>query len=143
MKFYNQRTAKSYDDLVNFLVLHYMGGRTDTEFWRFIATGATKTEFVADLIEMCKTRMPDINDFPKYYGSAGWPLYSYVLAGIGLLTPEVAQKELKNVDSVTLNMLVDGYKRFDEGLTLNDQQLHSMDEFVAYFRKIRKDKGIN
>jgi len=55
-----------------------MGGRTDTEFWRYISSGETKTEFVNDLLEMCKTRMPDNNDFPKYYGSAGWPLYSYV-----------------------------------------------------------------
>ena len=143
IKFYNQRTAKSYDELVNFLVLHYMGGRTDTEFWRYVATGATKTEFVADLLEMCKNRMPNSNDFNKYYGSAGWPLYSYVLAGIGKLTPEVALNELKNIDSITYKMLVDGYKRFDEGLTLNDHQLHSMDEFVAYFRKIRADKGIS
>lgn len=143
IKIYNQRTAKSYDDLVNFLVLHYMGGRTDTEFWKFIASGETKTEFVTDLIEMSKTRMPNNNDFPKYFGSAGWALYSYILAGLGILTPEVANKELKNISNKDYQMTVDAYNRFNDGYNSGDGQLYTMDKFVAYFRKIRADKGIS
>jgi tryptophan halogenase len=141
MKFYNQRTAKSYDELVNFLVLHYMGGRTDTEFWRYIATGETKTEFVSDLLEMCKTRMPNRNDFPIYFGSAGWPLYSYVLAGTNNLLPEVANKELYNIAREDYNMTVEGYNRFKSNMHSNDGMLYSIDKFIAYFKKLRLDKG--
>jgi hypothetical protein len=119
-----------------------MGGRTDTEFWRYISSGATKTDFVTDIIEMSKTRMPDTNDFPKYFGSAGWPLYSYVLAGIGLLTPEVALKELKNLSDEQLRHVVNDFQQFSGALRMNDPQLHSVDEFVAYFRKLRKDRGL-
>lgn len=140
--FYNQRTAKGYDDLVNFLVLHYMGGRTDSEFWRYIATGATRTEFVTNLMEMCKSRMPSISDFLGYHGSAGWPLYSYVLAGTGVLTGEVTKKEFTADDKWAFNMTRDSYTRWCAHLNLNDNQLHSYDEFVEYFRNLRKSKGI-
>lgn len=140
--FYNQRTAKSYDDLVNFLVLHYMGGRTDSEFWRYIATGATRTDFVNNLIEMCKSRMPSISDFQGYHGSAGWPLYSYVLAGTGILTKEVARKQFTVDDKIVFNLTRDSYQRWCDHSNLNDNNLHSYDEFVAYFRKLRQSKGI-
>jgi hypothetical protein len=33
--------------------------------------------------------------FPGIPGAAGWPLWSYVLAGTGKLTPEIAKKELE------------------------------------------------
>lgn len=143
MKIYNQRTAKSYDDLVNFLVLHYMGGRTDSEFWRYISSGATKTDFVTDIIEMSKTRMPDTNDFPKYFGSAGWPLYSYVLAGLGLIKPEVALNELKNLSDEQVRHVLNNFQQFTGALRMNDPQLHSVDEFVAYFRQLRKNRGLS
>jgi tryptophan halogenase len=43
---YNRTVNRMYDDFKDFLVLHYMGGRSDSEFWKYISSGATKTEFV-------------------------------------------------------------------------------------------------
>ena len=83
-----------YDDFKDFLVLHYMGGRTDSKFWQHIATGETKTEFVDIILEMSKSKMPTANDFSQYYGAAGWPLWAWVLAGTKNLSPTVSKNEL-------------------------------------------------
>lgn len=93
---YNEKTVFMYDLLKDFLVLHYMGNRTDTEFWRYISSGATLTDFTRDMIAMCKHRIPNNSMFPGVSGIAGWPLWSYIMAGIGAITPEMAQRELKH-----------------------------------------------
>lgn len=93
---YNEKTVFMYDLLKDFLVLHYMGGRTDTEFWRYISSGATLTPFTRDMIEMCKHRIPNNSMFPGVSGIAGWPLWCYIMAGVGAITPENAEKELKH-----------------------------------------------
>ena len=38
----------------DFLVAHYTCGRKDTEFWKYINSGATATDFVKSMHEVCK-----------------------------------------------------------------------------------------
>ena len=91
---YNKRVNQMFDDYKEFLVSHYLGGRTDSEFWRYISAGNTLTDFNKDLRETCKSRIPTIHDFPGYPGAAGWTIWCYILAGTGQLTPEIARKHL-------------------------------------------------
>ena len=92
---YNKKNAHLYDTMKDFLVAHYICGRKDTEFWKYINSGATNTDFVKSMHEICKHRVPNATLFPRPEGGAGWPLWSYVLAGTGALTSEVAEKEVK------------------------------------------------
>lgn len=92
---YNEKHTFMYDLLKDFLVLHYQGGRTDSEFWKYISSGATLTTHAEAMIGLCKHRVPNSSMFPGIPGAAGWPLWSYVLAGTGKLTPDVARKELE------------------------------------------------
>lgn len=94
MMLYNNRISKLYDDYKDFLVMHYMGGRTDSDFWRMIDTGATKTDKVSHLIKSAKSRIPSTGDVPDYFGSAGWGLWSFVMAGTNNLSSELCRKEL-------------------------------------------------
>ena len=91
---YNKTNGHLYDTMKDFLVAHYTCGRKDTEFWKHIDSGATSTDFVRSIHEVCKHRVPNTTLFPRQEGSAGWPLWSYVLAGTGALTSEVAEKEV-------------------------------------------------
>ena len=91
---YNRRVAKMYDDFKDFLVMHYVTQRQDSEFWRWIATGATLTDNVKNLLELQKTRPISPVDFDAYHGYAGAGLYNWVMAGLGHLTPKMAQQEL-------------------------------------------------
>lgn len=138
---YNKRTRTMFDDFKDFLVMHYMGGRTDTEFWKHIKSGATRTEFVENLIETAKVRYPNVNDFPKYYGAAGWPLYSYVMEGIGVIDRDLAFKEI-NFDAPRLGNI---YKSVEENYLYMQKQWHEQysknatwNEMINYFRKLRE-----
>ena len=81
---YNHRWSRQIDDLKDFLVMHYQGGRTDSEFWRYISSGATQTDFVKTLLTTAQARLLNTNDFPRYWGVAGWSLYAWVMGGLGL-----------------------------------------------------------
>lgn len=92
---YNRKMTKMYDDILDFLVIHYQGGRTDSEFWRWIDGGNTRTTFASEVLEKCKHKIPGVLNFDYYYGCIGAPLWNWVLAGIGRITPEQAKKELE------------------------------------------------
>ena len=94
-KNYNRIISKLYDDMRDFLVVHYMGGRTDSEFWKYISSGATKTETVDILLEISKIRPPKNSDWLGYFGYIGSPLYNVVLANLNKLSPAVCKKELE------------------------------------------------
>lgn len=91
---YNRRVNMMFDDYKEFLISHYLGGRDDSEFWRYISSGNTLTEFNKNLQETCKSRIPTIYDFPSYPGAAGWTIWCWILAGTNQITPEVARKTL-------------------------------------------------
>lgn len=93
-KEYNKRINKMYDDFKDFLILHYQGGREDTEFWKHVKYDCKKTEKVHDIIEISKYRIPTVNDFDNYFGSAGWPIWSWVLMGTGNLPINTCRNEI-------------------------------------------------
>jgi flavin-dependent dehydrogenase len=117
---YNKRINRLYDDYKNFLVMHYMGGRDDTEFWKFISSGETRTEMIDDILGTCDSRIPSKNDIPDYFGSAGWGLWSFILLGLNIINERVLSSELNLLDSK-------GTKLEDLGKTVLDYQNQSFD----------------
>jgi tryptophan halogenase len=143
---HNQRVRKMYDDVKDFLVMHYMGGRDDSEFWKYIKSGAVKTEFVSNLLEMAKTKVPTVNDFPSYPGSAGWPLYSFVMAGLNLIDPAVAKAELNfqlpvygDIGPVTANV----YYELQDEWAKEYAGCYTYNNFIRYIRDIRQKHGLS
>jgi tryptophan halogenase len=138
IKLYNNRISRLYDDYKDFLIMHYMGGRTDTEFWKFISSGSVMSEKVNMLIETSKSRMPSTCDVPDYFGSAGWGLWSFVMGGIGKLSKEICYKDLitNNIDLNT--SLLSHSKQFmiqtENDFNLLKQDLMSYKNFVNFIR---------
>ena len=95
IKLYNEKMTKMYDDILDFLVIHYQGGRTDSEFWQWISNGHTLTSFAAEVLDRSSRKIPGVLNFDYYFGCVGAPLWNWVLAGIGRITPEQAVKELE------------------------------------------------
>jgi tryptophan halogenase len=134
MNLYNKRMANSYDALKDFLVMHYMGGRTDSEFWQYISSGATKTEFVSDLLETAKVRLPNTNDFPKNWGGAGWPLWSYIMAGINVINKQAVLNEFEDIKH--FKMVEHNYKQTQIHMQIALQG-KSYDEYIEHLRMLR------
>ena len=95
---YNRRMTKMYDDYKDFLSIHYITQRTDSEFWRWIQTGELLPEKVLDYLEIQKTKILHPNDFDQYYGYAGASLYNWIMVGLGFIDKNLAKKELDFYD---------------------------------------------
>lgn len=91
---YNDRYTFMYDLIKDFLVVHYQGGRKDSEFWKYVTSGETLTSHAKSMIELCKHRLPNNSLFPGISGASGWPLWSYILTGTNNLTAKIAKQEL-------------------------------------------------
>ena len=101
VKLYNKKSSNMYDDFKDFLNIHYMGGRTDSNFWKYINTGETQTELTKTLVGMSKVKSPTNNNFNQYLGGVDWGLYSYVMFGNKILSKEVLSKELNFACEIT------------------------------------------
>jgi Tryptophan halogenase len=145
-RIYNQRTSALYDDIKDFLILHYMGGRNDSEFWKMISSGVTKTPFVDTLLHMGKSKIPTFNDFPNYSGSAGWPLYSYVMAGLNLLNKHPAKVDLEmnmKYYGRLHDISTEAYYNLQDEWKADMSDCYSYEEFIKYFRDLRYKNGIS
>ncbi len=94
---YNSKTAKMYEYYKDFTVLHYQGGREDSEFWRTIKFDKVTTPAVENYIERAKSRIPSALHFMDYWGVDA--LWKWSLAGLGLMTRQQALDELIQFDS--------------------------------------------
>lgn len=122
---YNKDMSKIYDDIKDFIVLHYKGGRNDTEFWKHVNTISTPR--VDEILEIAKTRMLTEEDIPNPYNHLSYRAWNHVLAGLGKFSKEVAEKSITDgmADRYdlwrkkTLDKLQD-YKDLEEALIVGD-----------------------
>lgn len=87
---YNRRCRRLFGDYLDFLSVSYAGGRTDTEFWRWV-TNRPKTDRAQYIIGLAKTKLTRELDFDKFMGYGSQGLYNYTLAGLGLFDKNTIQ----------------------------------------------------
>jgi flavin-dependent dehydrogenase len=92
---YNRRMTKVYDDMMNFLNIHYVGGRSDSEFWKWVSTKEIFTESTKNFLEMQKHKLISPSDIDPYYGNAGSGLYNWIMSGLDIINKKLAEKEMK------------------------------------------------
>ena len=90
---YNQRAGQYYHDFADFINLHYQTPRGDTEFWRYMKNESA-TDFVKNILSVCKARIPTHHDFKKYNYAAGASLWNPTIQALGIVTSQTAQKQL-------------------------------------------------
>jgi Tryptophan halogenase len=133
---YNKRTSHMYDDFKDFLNIHYMGNRKDSEFWKYISTGKTQTENTKDILEMCKHKLPSNKDFNQYIGGTDWGLYSYVLFGINRIPADILNSEYKwvtqNTEDNYSKTILDTYQK---EILNNCKGKMNYKNFVNFIRK--------
>lgn len=126
---YNIQAAKYFDDFADFVNLHYQCGREDTDFWKYM-TKKSATPFVKSIINLCKSRVPDIDDYPTYPLAAS-SLWNSTLHGLGLISKKVAKEQLdfyervKNITKVLENEY-DNHQNYFK----NHDTAHSMKKFM-------------
>ena len=111
------------------MVLHYQGGRDDSEFWRYIKTGATQTPFVKEILEHSKTKIPSRAQYGEKLGATP-ELFNWVLSGLGKITPEVAREELEKHGLIERASV--SYNYFKDYYTVEDSVLPNLDKLHIY-----------
>ncbi len=113
---YNQRMGRMYDDFRDLLVIHYQGGRDDSDFWRSV----TINDSARERLELWAVKTPLEADLERYFGAIDMKLWMFTLDGLGLLDPEVARREL------------DYYGLWDEANEVRREQRRARERFVRY-----------
>jgi hypothetical protein len=83
-----------YDDYKDFINIHYVSERDDSEYWKWMKTGETLTERSKELLKIQESRLLRRNDFEEYDGYAGASLYNWIMAGLGIIDKKIAKKEM-------------------------------------------------
>lgn len=91
---YNKRIKFLNELTVDFISLHYQGGREDTEFWRNVKSKGYLTDNARTIIEQAKYKIPGYTSMEGMFGSFSIPLANWILAGLDIITPKMAEEEL-------------------------------------------------
>lgn len=111
---YNETFTKCFDNIVDFVQLHYMTKRNDTEFWKTLSERMVKTDFIEQNLELFKKSLPQPYKFGSMYTMFSAPNWAQVMAGLGLYDKEyLKQKLLETHGDVRQEQL----KQYEEYLT--------------------------
>jgi tryptophan halogenase len=102
----NEFNVKTYNKIIDGILnehkslieVNYITNRRDTEFWRYLQDDAPRNEYVQEILDICKYRIPSTIEFEDKFGYAGWGVWCWILAGNNIITPEMATKEIKRLN---------------------------------------------
>lgn len=83
---FNELMALRFENIINFLKLHYCLSKRDEPFWRDNADPATIPHRLADLLEQWQLRPPGRFDFVLDTETFAFFNYQYILYGMGFRT---------------------------------------------------------
>ena len=95
-KKYNQKITKLNKLTIDFISIHYQGGKDNTLFWKTIKKEKIISDGAKEYINHCKNRIPGYINLEGMQGSYSIPLANWIGAGMGLLNPKFAEESLKN-----------------------------------------------
>ena len=91
---YNAEIGEMYDEIKDYILLHYLSGKTGTPFWDHIKSHDISNDFVNQIISIAKTRLLTKEDLPNKENSIGYQSWNQILAGLGFISKEVAAKHI-------------------------------------------------
>lgn len=93
-KTYNKKFIDCYDNMVDFVQLHYITKRDDSEFWKALPSMMTQTDFIKENLDVFKKTLPYESAFygdTKMFTSANW---GQVMHGLELFDKEYIKNTL-------------------------------------------------
>jgi flavin-dependent dehydrogenase len=110
---YNSRFIGSFDNIVDFVQLHYMTKRKDTEFWRTLSERMTKTDFVEQHLETFKKTLPCKTFFGEEFSMFKHHNWMQVMAGLEMLdVNSIEQRLLKTHGEEVVSQQMEEYNNY-------------------------------
>lgn len=85
---YNEVIADRYDELIDFVNIHYaLSDRRDTPFWRDATAPSRVTERIAERLDLWREKMITSSDFANSHQLFGYQNYEMCVYGLDHVTP--------------------------------------------------------
>jgi tryptophan halogenase len=93
---YNKKFIACFDNIVDFVQLHYMTKRNDTEFWKTLPERMIKTPFIEQNLDLFKRSLPQYYKFGgiNTYTMFNAPNWTQVMAGLELFDKDFLRDRL-------------------------------------------------
>ena len=125
-KQYNEDINTIWDDIKDFIRLHYISPRQDTTFWKDVSN-AKMSDTLKTKLDIWKGRMPRYADYGRHnFYDLGNTLWYQILLGMNLLDKNIAENELKSFDlydyaKQCYHLTLDGDKKVFNELISNNK----------------------
>jgi tryptophan halogenase len=93
-KQYNKRFTECFDNIVDFIQIHYLGKRKDSDFWKTIPEIMTVTDFNKEHLDIWKKTLPSKTYFLNEYNLFNAYSYAQVMAGMDMFDREYILQNL-------------------------------------------------
>lgn len=90
---YNEKMIRSFDNIINYLQLHYLGDRNDSEFWK--QKPFEVSDFNRHILALAKEGVVNPAMFDSPLLMFRGPNWYQVLAGLGLVNKEKVAEQLR------------------------------------------------
>jgi hypothetical protein len=96
--------------------MHYLAGRSDTPFWKFMKNEIKLTDRNAEYLEISKSRSLNIFDFDSSHGTPGWGVWGHIIDMVGLYNKSTIEKELINANKlqnaeISINKIITDFNK--------------------------------
>lgn len=123
---YNSEVNVMIDDYKDFIQMHYLTGRKDTPFWKFVTNEMIVTDKNKEYLEISKYRLLNMFDVERKHGTPGWPLWCHIMYNAGLFKNEDIINELKyhhklNDSEEQIKKMIMHYNKFKQSLVPTDE----------------------
>lgn len=138
---YNKDITTIWNDIKDFIILHYQTPRNDTDFWIEASSKERRGDRLNNLLELWKTRMPRTSDYKGGLNNSfyhlGNTLWLQILHGMKLLDSDIAKTELNDFNLYNhADRMYDLRNKFDEYIleksTMNNDYYKNIDSFREY-----------
>jgi tryptophan halogenase len=99
---FNKHSDEILQNILDFVALHYITKRNDTEFWKSVKD-IPRPPGLEKMLEIYKNKFPSDLDFDNkrvLFQAANWIL---VMHGLGIIDPNIARQEIDKLPELTKN----------------------------------------
>jgi tryptophan halogenase len=112
LDYYNSRFCRWFEETADFIFLHYMGKRDDTDFWKHYNDKNNIPESIKEIFERWEFSIPTFNEFGSITDDRGFGLPNWfeVSYGLGLINIDKIKKAFEYNDWEKMNPWFDEIK---------------------------------
>jgi tryptophan halogenase len=95
---YNNKVMKIMDETIDWISIHYQGGREDSDFWKNIKHNNIATDKAKEILKMYTTGVPHYNSLDLSGHIYTVPVLNWNIAGINKVSKDLLYSELQNTN---------------------------------------------